>query len=495
MCIEYDIIDNNINKESEIEFEMWLNTLPSRLDGSMRRSIGNFATVINSMNNAGSNTPKQVWAKLFKQREELMKEVSGILPAWCVTNLSAKGSLPLIKGLFDILIIDEASQCDIPSALPLMYRSKKVVIIGDPNQLQHITSIPTERSLTLMDSNGLSENKYLSFEYTNNSLFHCATSFIEDNSLIMLKEHFRSHEDIINFSNKKWYNGNLTVETDYRKLYPLLNGMGRNVNWIETNGAITQEEGSGAYIDNEINEVVQTVSSIMNDPNFTGDIGVVTPFRLQANRIRQKLIALDINGNMKRTHLIVDTSIKFQGDEKDVMIYSPVIAPSMPRGVKYYIESTPNLLNVSLTRAKSQLIIVGNKAACINSGISMMREFAEYVNGLELMNNPTEQLEVIESQYQQKLSNVLLADNILTIPNYKVNQYKMDLAYIENEKKIDIEIEGESQSKEWDEDKLKREMIRNLRLNKLGWKVVRIWNYEIRDDLQNCVERIKRLII
>lgn len=494
LCDEFDYYENIVNKESEKEFELWLNTLPSRLDGTKRKSITNYASVIKAMNSSGANTPKQVWAGLFKQREQLMYEVSGILPAWCVTNLSAKGALPLINGLFDLLVIDEASQCDIPSALPLMFRSKKIVVIGDPNQLQHITSLPTERSLILMKSNELTDNNYLSFEYTNNSLFHCAAGFTREDSIVMLKEHFRSHEDIINFSNKKWYGGNLTVETDYRNLYPVLNNWKNNVTWLDVNGIILQEAGSGAYIENECSQVADTVISIINDLNFKGNLGIVTPFRLQANKIRQKLISLIKNEDWLRTRLLVDTSIKFQGDERDIIIYSPVISSIMPRGAKYYIESTPNLLNVSLTRAKSQLIIVGNKSACLNSKITIIKEFAEYVCGLESKNKNINPNEKIDSPFGKILYDNLLKANIITIPNYKINQYKMDLAFIDNEIKIDIEIEDEFQLGEWDEDKLKKEMVRNFRLSKLGWKVIRIWFYEIRDNINDCVSVVKNKI-
>jgi hypothetical protein len=50
---------------------------------------------------------------------------------------------PLAPEMFDLVIIDEASQCDIPSAIPLLYRSKKAVIIGDPNQLRHVATLAT----------------------------------------------------------------------------------------------------------------------------------------------------------------------------------------------------------------------------------------------------------------------------------------------------------------------------------------------------------------
>src|SRR5690606_4362279 len=58
-----------------------------------------------------------------------------------VTSLSAKASLPLSNELFDLVVIDEASQCDIASAIPLILRAKQLVVIGDPLQLKHITSL------------------------------------------------------------------------------------------------------------------------------------------------------------------------------------------------------------------------------------------------------------------------------------------------------------------------------------------------------------------
>ena len=57
-----------------------------------------------------------------------------------MTSLSARGRLPFEPGIFDLVVIDEASQCDIASALPLLYRARRAVIIGDPLQLKHVST-------------------------------------------------------------------------------------------------------------------------------------------------------------------------------------------------------------------------------------------------------------------------------------------------------------------------------------------------------------------
>jgi superfamily I DNA and/or RNA helicase len=71
----------------------------------------------------------------------LAAQVANVMPGWAVTSLSAKGRVPFESGLFDLVVIDEASQCDIASVLPLLFRAKRAVIIGDPQQLRHISRL------------------------------------------------------------------------------------------------------------------------------------------------------------------------------------------------------------------------------------------------------------------------------------------------------------------------------------------------------------------
>ena len=62
-----------------------------------------------------------------------------LLPCWCVNSLKIADAIPLKQDMFDVAIIDEASQCDIASSLPVLYRAKKAVVIGDNKQLKHIS--------------------------------------------------------------------------------------------------------------------------------------------------------------------------------------------------------------------------------------------------------------------------------------------------------------------------------------------------------------------
>ncbi len=128
-----------------------------------------------------------------------------IFPNFATTNQSTANAIPLEREIFDILIIDEASQSDIASALPLIYRSKNVVIIGDPMQLKHISGLSKEEDITISTDCQIPSD--LKLTYSNRSLYSVAEhiSNLSFSPVIFLTEHYRSHPDIIKFSNDHFY--------------------------------------------------------------------------------------------------------------------------------------------------------------------------------------------------------------------------------------------------------------------------------------------------
>ena len=68
----------------------------------------------------------------------------------------------------------------------------------------------------------------------------------------------------------------------------------------------------------------------------------------------------------------------FQGDERDVMLFSPVVTADMPNGALGFLRGNPNLFNVAITRARAQLIVVGDRAACVQSDVGYLSRFAQY---------------------------------------------------------------------------------------------------------------------
>jgi superfamily I DNA and/or RNA helicase len=120
--------------------------------------------------------------------------------------LSARGRLPFEPALYDLVVIDEASQCDIASALPLLMRARRAVIIGDPLQLKHVSSVGPQQDRIILASHGLEEG-HAAWAYSVNSLFDLARSLCRHEDIVNLRDHHRSHRDIITFSNRHYYRG------------------------------------------------------------------------------------------------------------------------------------------------------------------------------------------------------------------------------------------------------------------------------------------------
>ncbi|MEE1062298.1 MAG: DUF559 domain-containing protein [Paludibacteraceae bacterium] len=134
-----------------------------------------------------------------------------------------------------------------------------------------------------------------------------------------------------------------------------------------------------------------------------------------------------------------------------------------------------------------------------------MEHFVEYVNRIKVeekfefeypadrqypkVSNP-EQV----SDWERYFYSALYDSGIKTIPQYPADKYKLDLAIIKGDSMLDIEVDGEMYHKDWNGELSYRDQLRNQRLFELGWDVKRFWVYEIRDNLQECIEKIRSWI-
>jgi superfamily I DNA and/or RNA helicase len=272
-----------------------------------------------------------------------------------VTSLSAKASLPLSNELFDMVVIDEASQCDIASALPLILRAKQLVVIGDPLQLKHITSLNKFEEEKIKEHLLLSGSVYL--RYKEKSLWDYSESFLtnakNNNIIVNIDRHYRCHPDIIGYSNEAFYNPKLGVDLKIctkNEDFPI---QPNGIKWIDVAG--THKANNININVAEVDKSIEIATYFANqNPNIS--IGIVTPFSHQAKEIHSK-IPVHLS-----QRIVADTVHKFQGDEKDVMIYSLVVTNNSPDSKIYWIDNmVPESVNVAVTRARNTIYIIGNK--------------------------------------------------------------------------------------------------------------------------------------
>ena len=303
-----------------------------------------------------------------------------VFPIWATTNLTAKTNFPLESGYFDIVIIDEASQCDVPSALPLLYRGKQIIIIGDPNQLRHVATLSNDldQELATKFQIGIS-----SFSYNTHSLYDIAQRSIGTKpGALLLNEHYRSDARIIEFSNQEFYDGQLTIKTDLslRNISKsFLNNYG-GIFWLHVDGKTEHPVGGSAYNEKEINAIQKVVprlqKSLQGQNMGKSSLGIVTPYRAQKDRLEKWITSVYGEDNQ----VIVGTAHTFQGDERDFIIFSPVISKGISEGSINWLQRSKNLLNVAITRARIAIIIIGDIEYCLSlPSEHAFRHLAEYV--------------------------------------------------------------------------------------------------------------------
>lgn len=318
--------------------------------------------------------------------------VSHGLPCWLTTINSVSESIPCIAGLFDYVIIDEASQCDIGSCIPLLYRAKRAIIVGDNKQLKYISFLSNDKNLCYAKNFNISDTELIKFDYTKNSMFDFAQYFA-DEAPVMLKEHFRSSRPLFGFSNKKFYNGKITC-TDKGVIG---NCYMKNINVASLpENSTTSEDGTITFVEQdtkytrnfyEAKAVVEVIKEIiydrkhMMDMNSTVDfvpsIGVLSPFRAQVDLLQDMInheISLEDRNNFK---ILVGTAHAFQGNERDIMLNSWVVAKNTKRQSFTFINN-PNLFNVSVTRARLQVINFVSVLNINDIPDGLLKEYIDY---------------------------------------------------------------------------------------------------------------------
>ncbi len=467
----------------------------ARLDSSSRRALGELKATMERL--SGEGLESSAYAKLRAELNRVFPQVTRAVPLWCVTNLSVGGTFPLGAGLFDLVVIDEASQCDIPSAIPLLYRAKKAMIIGDPNQLRHISKLAKSRDRQLQHVHDLENTSDQPYTFGTNSLFDLASSSAVGVRVTELVEHFRSHEDIVRFSNSQWYGGRLRVCTDYEHLMSVPGGLG--VEWTDAGASsASRSRAQRNTAPEEAAAIVDLLCKLAATPDFRGSLGVVTPFRAQANLIKRLVNErLEID-QIQRTDLIVDTAHGFQGDERDVVFLSPCVNRDLSAGGRLFLTHTENLFNVAITRARSRLHVVGDLNGCLNCGIEYVERFAaEYGPVSRRMRD--EYLPWVASQdnvgyYERPLYQALVAEGLKPIPQYSEGPYKLDLALVLDGLKLNVEVDGEYFHSTWSGDQARLDLRRDIRLIERGWKIKRFWAQEVRDDVERCAREVLALV-
>lgn len=490
-----------IARQAAALWRLWLRLRPSQLSAADRTRLTKYQSLLAILTEAGEEA--QLPAQTRRQYAAMLRDVFHLLSCWAVTSLSARGRIPFEPGIFDIVVFDEASQCDIASALPLLYRAKSVVVIGDPRQLAHISALPRGQDRALLERHGLLPD-FAHWAYSYQSLFGCAASQVPGEAVITLADHHRSHSDIIEFANAEFYQGRLRVATRYDQLR-MPDRSEPGIRWVNVRGSVIRPEAGGAVNAEEADAVVRVLRDLVLGRSYDGTLGVVTPFRAQAAAIREALAREPgLAAALSERRFAADTVHRFQGDERDVMIFSPVMAEGIHPGARTFLSGHPNLFNVAITRARAQLIVVGDIAACQAGDVGYLSRFAAYTlrlcqrpapldtppaggEGAVLPGGPVSAAAAI---WRPRFLDAARASGLHLLTGVRIEHYTADFLLTEGARRLVVDIDTEGYHSKWTSELSRRHQLRSQRLFELGYDVMRFWVYEVRDDLPACMARL-----
>lgn len=410
---------------------------------------------------------------------EDFKPLMEAFPCWCVTTYAISGSLPMKPGLFDVAIIDEASQCDIASCFPILYRAKRAVVVGDDKQLPHLSFLEKAKEQSFLSQYSIPDKYQLMWRFRTNSMFDLANYY--SMNPVLLDEHFRSLPPVINFSNREFYGDRIRI-------------MRRNSNTNKVLELIQVPDGKVDFDATrnlpEVEAVVAKLQEIIiEDERKNSDnpvsIGIISPFRAQVEQLKTS-VAMVLSEHMIKKHRIeIGTAHTFQGDERDIILISWAFANNSFVQSLTFLQK-PNLFNVAITRAKYKMINFTSKNPReLSEGL--FRSYLNYVQEYEIKQKAIENKEIEENFYknnfEKEVAQTLRDLGHEVQAGVEIAGFSVDL--IVNDK-IAIECDGVEDNKRLSGTNMKKQAI----LERSGFKINRITYREWQYSPKACLDRV-----
>lgn len=275
----------------------------------------------------------EAFSKYLGEKKNIIK-LQKIFPIIATTCISAH-RLGNPEPMFDMTIMDEASQCNNAVSLVPILRGKSLMLVGDPQQLNPVILLDPLVNDKLKKKYGVADE----YDYCKNSIYKTFLTCDAVSDEILLHNHYRCNPAIIGFNNKKYYNSQLHVLSQSKEQQPLLYADMPDTHTDYKNTAPEEARAIAQYA----------------AQNKDKSIGVITPFVNQKNLIEEELKKEGIE------NVVCGTVHAFQGDEKDVVLFSTAITDQTQSGTYEWLKNNKELINVATSRAKDKLIVLSSR--------------------------------------------------------------------------------------------------------------------------------------
>jgi hypothetical protein len=288
-------------------------------------------------------------ARLKEEARRTLEKCRQAVPVWIMPLSRVIDSFDIASTVFDVVILDEASQCDVVG-LACFAMAREVAVVGDHEQVSpYAVGHRIDKIQGLIDE--------LLDDIPNKQLYDGKTSVYDlarqsFGGAIRLLEHFRCVPEIIQFSNLLCYAG---------EIRPLREASSARVRPPLVVHAVAEGEKSDKVNDEEAQEIAALVTAVCEMPEYDGcTIGVISMVGTEQavfidGLLRQHLPAAEV----RRRRLLCGNASQFQGDERDIIFISMVDSPSAGRRLPVLRrDEAKKVFNVAASRARDQLWVV-----------------------------------------------------------------------------------------------------------------------------------------
>ena len=408
-------------------------------------------------------------------------------PLWLASVLGTPKRIPLYDGLLDLVIFDEASQCDIASALPLLARAKRAVVVGDDRQLAFISQIGAAQDRNLMAAQGLPSSGMGRYAQSRKSLFDFANS-TPGVASVMLRDQYRSAEGIVDYINSDFYQGKLRVSADPNG-FKVPEGAREGLAWSDVPGQVSPYADRQNVNPAEVKAIVAHLKELLLDQGYAGSVGVISPFRVQVAALQQALREQLPQDVWKRASLRVATVDRFQGQERDLILFSPVVHARSATTATSFLQRDWRRLNVAISRARAVAHIFGDLSYARAGGIKSLARLAARATEPRSKHTDVQ----FDSEWERITYHALRDRGLDPVPQYDIAGRRLDFALFgANETKLDLEVDGRRWHQDIDGNRKIDDHWRDHQMKSLGWKVRRFWVDELKKDMEGCIDLIER---
>lgn len=450
---------------------------PGRLTGQAQADLAQYAFLVRRLGKGKGKYAAQQRAEIRKAMDNCRPAV----PAWIMPIYRIAEQFAIHENMFDVVIVDEASQAGLEATF-LQYLAPKIVVIGDDKQVSPAAVGVDQQELRDLANQYLAEDRYkAAWQDPKRSLFDEA--LMRYRGHITLVEHRRCVPEIIGFSNR------IAYEPDGVRLIPVRQyGADR----LEPIKAVHIEDGyergtTAKTNPAEVDAIVDQIEKCLSDPRYDGlTFGVISLLgTTQAKAIETQLLERIPPEEWTARDLRCGDAADFQGSERDVMFLSMVAAAAPGRRLgalsqDLYVQR----YNVAVSRAKDQLWLF-HSVALVDLGNPEDMRFAllDYcygvINRTQIEDDrvgtdavPEHMLvEPFDSLFEQRVFNRLYDRGYTVIPQYPAEGYKIDLVVVGSKGRLAIECDGDA----WHgPTAYEGDLARQRDLERCGWQFFRI---------------------